>query len=132
MKVLPPPNNVRPWQSVSVRLIPKGQIWKGAANLLRLDIGLPDDIAPHLDFALDALDEFLGRARDRIVAKCGEAFTHVRLRKPGCDLAMDEADELPRRSCGKQQSYPAVSLDVGKAGLRHCFHIGQGRRARRT
>src|SRR5215468_5512644 len=96
----------------------------------RLDVGRPDDLAPDLGLDLDAASELLRRACDHFEAERRQALLHVRQGKNCHDLALERADNLVRRSGGRQESHPTVALDLRIAGLDGRRYVGKKLRAR--
>src|SRR6516225_3503118 len=92
---------------------------------LRLDVGRADDLAPHFGLDLDAACEFFGRAGDSFETERRQAFLHVRQCDDPCDLALNRADDLIRRSGWSQKSDPAIALDVRIAGFGGRRDVGE-------
>src|SRR5262249_11268883 len=98
--------------------------------LFRLDVRRPDDVAPDLGLDLDAGSEFLRRASDRFEAERRQALLHIRQSDDCRDLALERADDLVRRSGGRQESDPTVAFDLRIAGLGGRRYVGKELRAR--
>src|SRR5215470_10265915 len=96
----------------------------------RLDVGRPDDLAPDLGLDFDAVSELLRRACDHFEAERRQALLHVRQGKNCRDLALERADNLVRRSGGRQEAHPTVTLDLRIAGLCGRRYVGKELRAR--
>src|SRR3981081_3058257 len=109
---------VTPINSVACRL-PRsrsGTVWKQSSSCdspitgtmeyiagcrsasLNLDVRGADHLAPCLYFSLDALREFLRRARNRVAAKRHQTLLHVRQREDFGDLAIEQSDDFLRCS----------------------------------
>src|SRR5262249_41567961 len=97
--------------------------------LFRLDVRRPDDLAPDLGLDLDAGSEFLRRASDRFEAERRQALLHIRQSDNRRDLALERADDLVRRSGGRQESDPTVAFDLRIAGLGGRPDVGKELRA---
>src|SRR5262249_47679278 len=95
----------------------------------RLDVGRPDDLAPDLGLDFDAVSELLRRACDHFEAERRQALLHVQQGKNCHDLALERADNLVRRSGGRQESDPTVAFDLRIAGLGGRRYVGEELRA---
>src|SRR5215813_10107708 len=82
--------------------------------LLRLDVGLADDLAPLLRVAGDAHGEFLGRTHDRIdEARLQHALAEVRIGEDAPGLRVELVDNLARGVLGGYESVPGAGLVAG-------------------
>src|SRR5205807_3490233 len=95
----------------------------GAIQLLRLDIGRADYLAPGIDLDLDARGEFRRRACDGIEAERGQAFLDVRRANDSNDRPLQQGDDVLRRPRWDEDADPAVTLDVRISGFGHGGHL---------
>ena len=67
-------------------------------DLLDLNIGALDDLAPFRGLDLDHRREFRGRIADRFGAKAGKLFLHIDLRQRSGDFGAEPGDDVVRRA----------------------------------
>src|SRR5262249_22359968 len=71
--------------------------WRARPNLLRLDVGRSDHLAPLLDLFGDELGEVGGRARKHSATKIGKPRLHFGVGEGRVDLLIELVDDLSRR-----------------------------------
>src|SRR5262245_42389785 len=96
---------------------------------LRLDVGCPDHLGPHLDLGRDAGGKLPRRARDPVVAERGEPLLRVRLREDFYALAVKNCDDFRGSAGGDKNAHPTIAFDLWVASLRHGRHVGENLRA---
>jgi hypothetical protein len=99
-------------------------MWRAGWNLLRLDVGGPDHLAPCFEFCRDSPGEFLWRASDRVIAEGHQAIVHFRQRDYLDDLAMEGGDDFLWRCGWNEDPNPTVALDVRITDFSHRWNIG--------
>src|SRR5215510_7202640 len=99
-------------------------------ELLRLDIGGPDHLAPFLGFVGDQLAELSRRPRQRRAAEVSETGLHLRVVENRVDLLVELVDDLGRRGLRYAEAVPITPL-VARQELTHGRDVRQRVRARR-
>src|SRR5262245_32431083 len=93
-------------------------------ELLRLDIGGPDHLAPFLGFVGDQLAELGRRPRQRRAAEVSETGLHLRVVESRVDLLVELVDDLGRRGLRYAEAVPIIPL-VARQELTHGRDVRQ-------
>src|SRR5262245_16941167 len=109
---------------------------KSGADLLRLDAGRLNHLAPPLRIVGDELAELSGRACEWLQAQIGEAGLERGIDKGSVHFLVELVDDLCRRVLRRADALPAASLVAGKEiahgrNLRQHAHAGLGRHRER-
>src|SRR5262249_44611550 len=86
-------------------------------DLLRLDAGVLDHLAPFAELVLDQHRKLLGRARKSLEARIGENRLHLRAVDDLAQLRIEQGDDVRRHSAGPKEPGPGTHVEARHARL---------------